>query len=222
MELKAAAEYGDPSAECLARSGLGMLLARWNALSSPIPCEEIRAGLAGLTLARETIGEWVRFDERGYQRNRVHLTESYEILVLCWLSGQHSPIHDHGESACGVLVVDGVATETIVVADQGHRLLEERSRRLQPGSIMISRGVDIHRVANREAPGVELVTLHVYSPPLKGVRNYRVDGAEQPLDSHCGVALLEPNLAPIALRTANRRITVDPFAGGQDGPHSEN
>jgi cysteine dioxygenase len=40
---------------------------------------------------------------------------------------------------------------------------------------------DIHQVANMQAPGLDLVTLHIYSPPITKMKTYKFavsDGAE--------------------------------------------
>ena len=62
------------------------------------------------------------------------------------------------------------------MVNPGHRLIEARSHRIETGSIVVSRGGDIHQVANLESPGVDLISLHVYSPRLQGARYYRMDG----------------------------------------------
>ena len=45
-------------------------------------------------------------------------------------------------------------------------------RWLPPGTLCASREFDIHEVANTQ-PQASLVTLHVYSPPLRDVNLYR-------------------------------------------------
>ena len=159
------------------RPGLIELLTGWNSLAGPIPEDLIRSGLEQLSLDRDALRGCAHFNERMYQRSLIHHTANYEILVLCWRSGQLSPIHDHGESACGVLVVEGVATETSFLADSTGKMIVSRSHRIPAGSIFVSRGSDIHRVANLENPGADLISLHVYSPRLLSSRYYHIDAA---------------------------------------------
>jgi hypothetical protein len=47
---------------------------------------------------------------------------------------------------------------------------------------VVSRGGDIHQVANLEATGSDLISLHVYSPRLSDPRVYRL--AETTLAEH--------------------------------------
>ena len=118
------------------RPGLVELIARWNSLAGALPENVIRSGLEQLSLERDALEGCAHFNERTYQRNLVHHTANYEVLILCWRSGQRSPIHDHGESACGVLVIEGVATETSFLVDSIGKMMVSRSAasRLAPSS----------------------------------------------------------------------------------------
>jgi len=173
------------------------LLTGWDSLAGPIPEDLIRSGLAQLSLDRDALQGCAHFNERTYQRNLIHHTANYEILVLCWRSGQCSPIHDHGESACGVLVVEGVATETSFLADSTGKMLVSRSRRIPAGSVVVSRGSDIHRVANLENPGADLISLHVYSPRLAASRYFRIDQRQLVHEALMSIPFPETILAPL-------------------------
>jgi cysteine dioxygenase len=151
------------------------LLAKWDALGTTLPERTIRSGLASLCLDRRGLGESVNFDETSYQRNLIHNSEKYEVLVICWRSGQRSPIHDHGDSACGFLVVEGAATETSFEVSPSGRLVPALSRRLGAGAPAVSTSGDIHQVANPEPPAMDLIGLHVYSPRLTTNHLYRLD-----------------------------------------------
>ena len=52
---------------------------------------------------------------------------------------------------------------------------------MPPGYICAAQDSDIHQVANMQAGGLDLVTLHIYSPPIHHMHTYRFatsDGAE--------------------------------------------
>jgi cysteine dioxygenase len=150
------------------------LLTAWDSLGCTIPADAIRSGLERLVLDRDALRGHIHFNDRTYQRTLIHSAESYEVLILCWRSGQRSPIHDHGHSTCGVLVLEGTATETSFSASPCGRLVPTHSRRIEAGSSVVSRGGDIHQVANLEATGSDLISLHVYSPRLWDPRVYRI------------------------------------------------
>jgi len=113
------------------RAGLIALLSGWDSLLSPIPEDAIRKGLEELRLNREALAGSVNFNERDYQRNLVHSTATYEVLILCWRSGQRSPIHDHGDSVCGLLVLEGVATEASFELNPRGSVAPSQTRRIQ-------------------------------------------------------------------------------------------
>ncbi len=156
------------------RPGLHALLNAWDRLAGPIPEDRLRDGLRSLRIDRHALWNCVRFDEQSYQRTRIHARDHYEVLVLCWRPGQGSPIHDHGGSTCAVLVVEGAATEIGFMATACGKLAPSRSQRVDAGAVIVSRLRDIHQMANLESEGTDLVSLHVFSPPLSGGRCYRL------------------------------------------------
>jgi cysteine dioxygenase len=105
----------------------------------------------------------LQFSENSYKRNLVLDTNDHQLVVLCWRPGQGSPIHDHGASNCGIRVLDGVATETLYQGTLDNPIVE-MTRPVSAGAVSVNRGDLIHQVENRGE--VNLVTLHLYSPPL--------------------------------------------------------
>jgi uncharacterized NAD(P)/FAD-binding protein YdhS len=157
------------------RSQLLDLLRRWDARPEAIPHAELLEGLKGLDLDRTDLAEALVFDDRAYRRVAVWRRPHYEALVLCWRSGQGSPIHDHAGSSCAVRVVEGRATETRYAPSPCGRLVPRRSLAHPAGVVLGCRGDCIHQMANLEPAGHDLITLHVYSPPPAGWRDYPLD-----------------------------------------------
>ena len=128
---------------------------------------ELAAAVAPLALDCADLADFVRFSEQGYVRNLVRAGEGYHVLVLCWKNGQRSPIHDHAGSSCCVRVLRGTLTETrFAFAPNGHVKAVESTDHA-PGSTFASADLDLHQVSNLQPGGADLVTLHVYSPPLQ-------------------------------------------------------
>jgi cysteine dioxygenase len=120
----------------------------------------------------EDLSEHVRFAENGYKRNLARSAPSYHVWVLCWKNGQRSPIHNHSGSACVVRVLRGTLTETLFeTAPNGH-IKASFSREFTEGSLIGSEDADIHQVSNLQAEDAELVTLHVYTPPLTWMETF--------------------------------------------------
>src|SRR5437868_1674118 len=168
------------------------LFAYLDGLEGRAPLEELTAALRGLEIEWEDLAAHARFSPRTYSRNLVRGGQWYNVLVLCWRNGQRSPIHDHRGSSCGVRVLEGTMTETLFeFAPNGH-VKATFSRDLLPGSVVGSEDTDLHQVSNLQAGAADLVTLHVYSPPLVLMGTYslmeRGRGEEPMLVEFCDAA----------------------------------
>lgn len=153
---------------------------------------ELAAVVEPLALHWDDLAGFVRFSGRGYTRNLVRAGPWYHVLVLCWRNGQRSPIHDHAGSSCCVRVLRGTLTETrFEFAPNGHVKAVD-SRDYPPGSTFASQDLDLHQVSNLQAGTADLVTLHVYSPPLLRMGTYTLNdltrGSEPMFVEFCDAA----------------------------------
>jgi len=100
-----------------------------------------------------------QFFEKQYSRNLVFKTENVEIVLMCWLPGQGTIKHGHGQSDAITFIIDGEMSCVTYNKDNS-----KTSTILSKGDIeLIPVGVE-HEVRNNS--NSNLVTLHVYSPPL--------------------------------------------------------
>jgi cysteine dioxygenase len=128
--------------------------------------------LSRFEIELDDLSEHVHFAENGYTRNLVRSAPNYHAWVLCWKNGQRSPIHDHSGSVCVVRVLRGTLTETLFeMAPNGH-VKASFSRDMAEGSLIGSEDADIHQVSNLQADDADLVTLHVYTPPLTRMNTF--------------------------------------------------
>jgi cysteine dioxygenase len=141
-------------------------------LGDRIPLDSLTALLGELHITVDDVRDYVVFSPDGYQRNLVQRGPGYEALLLCWKNGQRSAIHDHRGSACGVMVVQGTATETVFERNQRGWIYPVGSNECEQGAVCGSNDMDTHQISNLQADGQDLITLHVYSPPLGRVGNY--------------------------------------------------
>ncbi len=148
-----------------------------NQFEDRVPLGLLTRRLKSLEINVDDVAQWIEFDPHRYRRNLMHAGPGYQALVLCWLAGQRSPIHDHEGSTCGVKVLQGVATETIFDRTASGMLLARRSRELREGYVCGSQDSDIHQLSNLQDGGRQLVTLHVYSPPLLSMNTYSLTDA---------------------------------------------
>src|SRR5262245_24322443 len=141
----------------------------------PLPLLAILDWFREEPLTVQDLASYLTFSPARYVRNRVRDGPAYQALLLCWRNGQRSPIHNHRGSRCGVKVLHGVATETTFDRAPNGLVVPVRSRDLPPGHTCASADEDIHQVSNLQAGGADLVTLHVYSPPLLRMEVFSLD-----------------------------------------------
>jgi uncharacterized NAD(P)/FAD-binding protein YdhS len=147
----------------------------WDARDATIPFTELLESLRGLDLERADLAGALVFAERNYRRIAIRRNPHYEALILCWKSGQRSPIHNHLGSSCVVRVVEGRATETSFKKSPCGQLVPQRSRTFPAGSVTGCQDEAVHQMANLEPPGQDLITLHVYSPPPSSWNYFTLD-----------------------------------------------
>jgi cysteine dioxygenase len=156
----------------MANQSLQVVFDYLDQLNDRAPLTELTAQLEETTVTCEEVADFIRFSARGYTRNLMRAGPQYNVLILCWKNGQRSPIHDHRGSSCAVRILRGTATETLFeYAPNGH-IWATRSQTHAPGSVLGSQDTDIHQISNLQPGTADLVTLHIYSPPLLWMGTY--------------------------------------------------
>ena len=126
----------------------------------------------------EELQPYSRVKEGNYWRHRVCRNKFVEMLVLCWRPGQRTPIHDHNGSHGGVKVCKGTLWETIFHFDPVEGLSYKSARDYSAGMVTGSDVPDIHQLGNPDVSEQNLITLHVYSPPLGVLHTYKPGSAK--------------------------------------------
>ncbi len=134
---------------------------------------ELQKLLAGVQVTRQDIAPCCVFGTKGYKRNTISSSPWYELLALCWRSGDFTPIHDHQGVSCAFKVIEGVGTEIRFENTASGLICPVQTVRMEPGYICAANDPDIHQVANMQPPGTDLITLHMYSPPIKKMNTYQ-------------------------------------------------
>jgi cysteine dioxygenase len=157
------------------RDPIAYLFTDLDRFGGPLPLDFLEDWLDRTPLTADHLTMFLTFRPDRYVRNLVHAGPGYQALALCWRNGQRSPIHNHRGSACGVKVLRGVATETTFARAPNGMVVATGSRDLETGFICGSFDEDIHQVSNLQGGGADLVTLHVYSPPLLRMDMFSLD-----------------------------------------------
>ncbi|MGE0707420.1 MAG: cysteine dioxygenase family protein [Planctomycetota bacterium] len=124
-------------------------------------------------ISRESLTRYAFFHAKHYTRNLIHLSETFEVLALCWGPGHASTVHNHRLQNCWVAMADGrLESLNFEIAE---RDAERGTCKLRPTtSDVITRAapycvqeVDaIHQIVNCPSREEPALSVHVYSKPF--------------------------------------------------------
>ncbi len=120
-----------------------------------------------------SLSPYLYFSPDHYTRNLIQRTRLYELIAICWESGQKSAIHNHRDQSCWMamgygkiqvhnfkLIRKDTSTGFCELEPSSHFLIEPDSpQEVDPEE-------PIHQVSNPHSFGARAVTLHIYSKPF--------------------------------------------------------
>jgi hypothetical protein len=146
--------------------GIEAIIPDHDGLLSPAECEHLAREVAARGLWEGVGLTPTESHTRAYAL--LYEDERMEMWVLSWLPRHSTGFHDHGESNVGFCVAQGT------LAEQHLRLSEPpRAETLAVGESRRA-GSDYIHCLEWEA-GAPALSVHVYSPPLAVVGQYRYD-----------------------------------------------
>ncbi len=140
--------------------------------------EQLNQWLRLVKIGQEELAPYLGFKDGNYWRHRICRNDSVEMLVLCWRPGQRTPIHDHNGSHGAVMIQQGLLWETTFTFDSAKGLAYASGREYGAGEVTVAAVPDIHQLGNPDVSGQDLVTIHIYAPPLGVLKTYRVGSPE--------------------------------------------
>lgn len=153
---------------------LEQLLDALDAHDGSVPVAELERLLTALELNCSDLEPCMKFCPDAYQRNLLRQGPAYQAFLMCWKKGQRSPIHDHRGSGCGIHVVRGTLVEQCYEFDADGVVRATDRHELPVGAVCASWDADKHAVI---AEAGDLVTLHVYTPPMSTIGLYEEGSA---------------------------------------------
>lgn len=136
--------------------------------------DKVDTYLSQFRIEEDSVLPFVYFREETYGRNLIFKNEHFELLTLTWLPNQRTPIHDHAEQRCWMLVQTGVLTF------RNYEPIRKESDALTPcgncetlaagDAVYIDDGIAIHSISN--ASKRPAVSLHLYAGPIPKCRIY--------------------------------------------------
>lgn len=146
--------------------------------TTPPALEDINSWLSTVEISQLDLEPYLGFKEGNYWRHRVCRNDAVEMLIICWRPGQKTPIHDHNGSHGVVRVQQGLMWETTFRFDDQQGLCYDAGRECPQGTITGAEVPDIHQLGNPEVSGQDLITVHVYAPPLGVLKTYKVGSSQ--------------------------------------------
>jgi len=163
------------------------LAAALRGLGGTLQPVKVAAALREMSVDLRTLAPFVSWCSGRYTRNLVTRTEAFELVAICWDAGAHSAIHDHADSDCAFVVLDGTLEcenyRLALAPDGGSRaaLTRAGTRTLAHGDLDVRSGhLSVHRVG---APAGRATTLHVYAKPIDVCLAYDEDGTPREVRS---------------------------------------
>jgi len=121
------------------------------------------------------VEKYVISNHEHYNRKHFELNNQFHGLILTWMPGQKSPIHNHSGSQCIVCVLSGEAIETVFDVNKDGSF-STSSKPYPNGSILYGEDADIHVVENSISASENLVTMHFYFPGLVTMEHFKMEG----------------------------------------------
>ena len=171
----------NPAEEVCSKAQPGSLSALVAALAAHTTypsLKQLYSLLEGAKFSEDELRPHVGFKAGNYSRHRVFRNQWVEMLVLCWQPGHRTPIHDHNGSHGAVFVQQGILWESMFTFDEETGLHYNASREYQPGAVTGAEVVDIHQLGNPDVSEQNLITIHVYAPPLGVLHTYKPGSAK--------------------------------------------
>jgi len=122
-----------------------------------------KKALEEATITPEDLQPWADFehpDSDSYGRKLVYLGQNFELMVMSWVEGDMSAIHDHGYAQWGAVQLFGPAEHAVFKMDEENVLTTQARWRCNPGEVLAVGHNLIHQMGNiGETP---YLTLHLY------------------------------------------------------------
>jgi cysteine dioxygenase len=127
-----------------------------------------------------SLGPYTFWRERFYTRNLVYKCDRVEIMTLCWDTNQASPIHNHRDQQCWVVMGQGeLHTQNYEVLERNEsagscRLTASTEDMIRVDSpVGVEPNGAIHQIANRS--GSPVISIHIYSRPFDSCEVYDLE-----------------------------------------------
>jgi cysteine dioxygenase len=127
----------------------------------------------------ETLAPYLNWSKGSYTRNLIFKSDLFEVLAICWETGQFSQVHNHRDQNCWMSVPigklrvqnfrvearDSACGKCKLVATDSYVMDAEHPAAVAPDA-------PVHQVLNLAEFGQRAVSLHIYSHPYDSCEVY--------------------------------------------------
>lgn len=141
-------------------------------LKSP-SAEDLKEVLISMDVKlEETLPYLQSADGKTYYRKLLYQNDEMELLIMNWSDIECAP-HDHGNSAGWIQVVNGDSKNTVFELKENQFPEELFTEIKSKGSFFFAPKKAVHKMQSNGNDN--LVTLHLYSPPITGMKVYDLE-----------------------------------------------
>ncbi len=134
--------------------------------------DELEKCVLDMDAKKLPIEEYISFSDRAYKRNIINVSTRCEVTVVCFMEGQATPIHDHGDSIGITIIQNGTMTEELFNKQSTGMITPKLKRTFQKNELSRVNLTTIHRVSNAHTEG--FVSINIYFPPLTLMNIYNL------------------------------------------------
>lgn len=142
-------------------------------------CENVYSFLGDNPVEVDSIAKYFHWSPDFYTRNLIYKDDRFEMMAVCWESGQQSVVHNHADQKCWMTVPVGKLRGQNFSIDEidesnGYCRLRETDRFELSDCLAAKVELEepIHQILNLAEFGERAVSLHIYSKPIASCLAY--------------------------------------------------
>ena len=136
-------------------------------------CDNVYSYLGDNRIAVDSIAKYLFWSPDFYTRNLIYKDTRFEMMAICWESGQVSAVHNHADQKCWMMVPVGrlrgqnFAVDEIDESQGFCKLRETDNFELSDcHAAKVELEEPIHQILNLTEYGERAVSIHIYSRPF--------------------------------------------------------
>ncbi len=162
------------------RVGIGDLVAGLREIpDAEFVCDTVYEYLGANPVNVDTVSRYLHWSDKHYTRNLIYKDERFEMMAICWKSGQVSQIHNHSSQRCWMTVPIGKLRGqnfAVVESDESRNYCKLRETDTFDLSDCLAAKVEleepIHQILNLPDFNEDAVSIHIYSKPFDTCKCY--------------------------------------------------